>query len=226
MTDHDAIRDLVAAVALGAATEQEVAEVERHAATCPECRSELDALRAATAGLALDVPQVDPPPALKKRVMDAVRDDAVRRPRVAAPPPRRRFAMWPALSAGLAALVIGLFAWNVTLRDGGGDGRTIPFAGQAQAPQVRGTVTVRDDGTAVMRIQGLPPLEEGKGYELWSIRDGTPRSEGFAALTADGEVVVATADVASASALAVTAEQRTNTGAPTQDPLIVVPLST
>lgn len=225
MTEHDAIRDLVAAVALGAASEQEIVDVERHAATCAECRSELDALRAATAGLALDVPQLDPPAQLKKRVMDTVREDASRRPRSPAPARRRRFAVWPSLAGALAAAVVGLFAWNVTLRGGEPDGRTIPFAGQAQAPQVRGTVTVRDDGTAVMRIDGLPVLDPDKSYELWSIRDGTPRSEGFAGRTADGQVIVATADVGSATALAVTAELRTNTGAPTQEPLIVVPLT-
>ena len=51
MSVHEAMRDLLAAVALGAATEQEAADVERHAATCHDCRAELDALKSAANGV-------------------------------------------------------------------------------------------------------------------------------------------------------------------------------
>jgi anti-sigma-K factor RskA len=221
VSDHDAIRELIAPVALGAATEQEVAEVERHAATCHDCRSELDIMRGAAAGLALDVPQLDPSPALKTRVMDAVRASGPLQ--ASAPPPgrRRRFAAWPALAGALAVLAAGLVAWNVSLQRDSGGGREIAVA----AGSARGTVVIHDDGTAVIRLAGLPPLDPDEGYELWTIRDGSPRSEGFAARTAQGELVVATADLAGAAALAITPEKRTNVLAPTVAPKIVVSLA-
>lgn len=224
MSAHDAIRDLIAAVALGAATEQEQAEVERHAATCHDCRAELDALRGAATGLALDVPQLEPPAALKARVMDAVRAEGR-----AAPPPTvaargRRWAAWPALAGVLGVLAAGLVAWNVALQRDGSDRTEIAFTSAVDAG-VSGRVVIDEDGAAVMRITGLPALDPDEAYELWTIRDGTPRSEGFAARTDDGEVVVATADLAGATALAVTPEKRSNVTAPTSTPIVTVPLS-
>jgi len=195
--------------------------VERHAATCPDCRAELDSLRAATAGLALDVPQLDPPTALKRRIMAAVHEDATRRRPAGAAPARRRIAMWPPLTAALAALAIGLLAWNVSLRGGGM--REIAFAGNGN-PSVTGRLRIDEDGTAVMRVRGLPEVGPDQGYELWTIRDGKPRSEGFAARTRSGEVVVATADVGSAAALAITPEPRSNIAAPTGEQVVVVEL--
>lgn len=222
MIDHDAIRELIAPVALGAATEQETAEVERHAATCHDCRAELDILRGAAAGLALDVPQLDPPSALKSRVMDAVRADG-RAPASVAPSRRRRFSLWPSLAGALAVLAAGLIVWNVSLQGDDPVSRQISFVGTTD-PSVSGLVVIEKDA-AVMRITGLAALAPDEGYELWTIRDGIPRSEGFAARTASGEVVVATADLAGVTALAVTPEKRSNTSAPSVTPGIVVPLA-
>jgi anti-sigma-K factor RskA len=226
MSAHDHIRELIAPVALGAATEVEEAEVERHAATCHECRAELEALRGAATGLALEVPQMDPPPQLKARVMDAVRADARARAVVAkAPAPRRRLSLWPATAGALAVLAVGLVAWNVSLQsDTGAEAAPISFVGTAD-PTIRGTVVIGDDGVAVMRVTGLPLPAAGVSYELWTIRNGVPRSEGFAAMTPTGEAVVATAAIGDATALAITPEVRTNTAAPTVDPIIVVPLA-
>ncbi len=222
MNDHDAIRDLIAPVALGAATEQEQAEVERHATTCHDCRAELDGLRSAAASLALEVPQLDPPAALRDRIMDAVcADGRVRTP--VAPVRRRGFAMWPALAGALAVLAAGLVTWNVTLQGDGQPTRQIAFVGTTDT-SISGRVIIDDNGAAVMRITGLPALDADESYELWTIRDGTPRSEGFAARTAQGEVVVATADLAGVTALAITPEARSNTASPSVAPVIMVPL--
>jgi anti-sigma-K factor RskA len=223
VSDHNAIRELIAPVALGAATEQETSDVERHAATCHDCRAELDLLRGAAAGLALEVPQLDPPPALKARVMDAVRAEN-RIQGVVAPPRRRRWALWPSLAGALAVLAAGLVVWNVSLQGNDPATRQIAFVG-ANDPGVSGRVVIDAKGSAVMRITGLPPLAADQSYELWTIRDGKPRSEGFAARTAQGEVVVATADLAGASALAITPERRSNTVAPSDTPIVVVPLT-
>ena len=224
MSDHAGIRDLIGAVALGAATDEEHDRVERHAAICHECRSELDGLRAAASVFALEVPQLDPPATLKRRVMASVRDDAARNHRPAASRPRRALALWPALAGALAVLVAGLVAWNITLQRDRGADNTVAFVGTADAPAAAGRLTIDREGTAVMRITGLPALPSNQGYELWTVRNGVPRSEGFAARTAAGEVVVATADLDGASALALTPEPRSNTASPTGTKLVVVPI--
>ena len=225
MTNHDGIRDLIGAVALGAATPDEHERVERHAATCPECRAELDALEAAAGALALEVPQLEPPSALKRTIMAAVHDDAVRNRRPAPVRPKRGLALWPALAGALAVLAAGLIAWNVTLQRDNGAGTTVTFVGTADAPAAVGRLSIDNRGTAVMRISGLPaPGGPDQGYELWTVRNGVPRSEGFAAQTTAGELVVATADLDGASALAVTREPRSNVAAPSGAKLVVVPL--
>lgn len=223
MTGHDRLRELLAAVALGAATDAERHEVEVHAEGCSECAEELRTLRSATAELALAVPQLEPPPSLKRRVLAEVRASAAH-----APAPRQRSSgmrrTWPALAAGLAVLA-GVLVWGIAARDGGpGERARIAIAQSDQAPSARGEVTLFDDGSAVMRVRDLPPLAPGQRYELWTVRDGTPRSEGFASIDARGDVVVAAADVGGAQALAVTRELPSNTTAPTETPLVAVSL--
>ena len=98
-TEHDALRDLLAPVALGAAEPAEIARVEAHAAGCAICREELEALRAGAAVLAVDVPQHEPPPGLRDSMMSIVRAEAAERaereepaarPAPARPAPRGR----------------------------------------------------------------------------------------------------------------------------------------
>jgi hypothetical protein len=121
-------------------------------------------------------------------------------------------------------LAAGLLAWNLTLQGERGGTQTIAVLGTPDAPAAQGRLSIADDGTAVMRITGLPAPGADEGYELWTVRDGVARSEGFAARTAGGDVVVATADLDGASALALTREPRANTTAPTGAKLVVVPL--
>ncbi|HEY1296089.1 MAG TPA: anti-sigma factor [Chloroflexota bacterium] len=66
-------QDLAAVVALDAADADDVQRVEEHAEACPTCRGWLDDMRTAAAGLGTLVAQVDPPPALRAHVVEAVR---------------------------------------------------------------------------------------------------------------------------------------------------------
>jgi anti-sigma-K factor RskA len=229
--EHDRVRDLLAAVALGAADPEESELAESHAETCPICREELDGLRAAASVLAVDVPQIDPPPGLRDRVLGAVRAEAARDGVVAPEPPseRRWFRMpslgraWAPVAAVLAAAVIGLVAWNVVLQRSDEPAvTTVSISGGPTAPGISGQVVVlRDQDTAVMRLRNLPPPGAGRAYELWAIRDGRPVSAGFMTSTAGDGAVAATQDLEGVSALAVTPEPRSNTRAPT-GPMVAV----
>ncbi|HSJ73901.1 MAG TPA: zf-HC2 domain-containing protein, partial [Miltoncostaeaceae bacterium] len=86
---HDALRELLAPVALGAAEPDEVARVEEHVAGCAACREELAGLRSAADVLALAVPQRDPSPALRDSLMTRGRAEAGERRAAAEPPPDR-----------------------------------------------------------------------------------------------------------------------------------------
>ena len=68
---HDATREQSAAYVLEALTAEERADYEAHLGTCPEFEAEVRALIQVTGALARALPQVDPPPALRDRVLVA-----------------------------------------------------------------------------------------------------------------------------------------------------------
>ncbi len=241
--EHDALRDLLAPVALGAADPEETARVEAHAAECAVCREELAGLRSASDVLALAVPQREPSPALRASLMATVRAEAAGReaPRATAPAaaPRRglgerlRGALgsvrpWPAVAVvgAIAALLLG---WNIVLQAGddpGGENVTaLAVTGTADAPGVSGRVVyVPDEDTAVVRLSGLPVLDPGDAYQLWVVRDGQASSAGLFEPTGPAQAVRVAEDLADADALAVTAQPSTSRTAPEGPILVEAPL--
>ena len=239
--EHDALRDLIAPVALGAGEPHEIARVEAHAAGCAVCREELGSLRAGADLLAVAVPQMDPPADLKASLMATVRAEAPARaitaglgaepdaaPPRPAPPRRSWFAgllrPWPAVAAvaTVAALLIG---WNIALQTGSDDPSrpvsTLAVSGTAAAPGVTGRVLyIPDEDTAVVSLSRLPQLEEGDAYQLWVIRDGRPTSAGLFEQTGPAQARTVATGLAGADALAVTAQPRTSRTAP-EGPILV-----
>ena len=71
-TDHDAVRDLAALYALGALPADEGTAFVRHLATCEECLREVRAFGVVVNALPLALPQIDPPPMLRARVLAGV----------------------------------------------------------------------------------------------------------------------------------------------------------
>lgn len=237
--EHDALRDMLAPVALGAADSGETARVEAHAAECVVCREELAALRAGADVLALAVPQEDPPPRLRESLMAIVRAEAAERQAAAgadATPPRRRTRRrlgslvrplwpWPALAtaAAVAALLLG---WNIALQSGSDpttdDVATVSVTGTASAPGVTARIVyVPDEDTAVVRLSGLPMLDPGEAYQLWVLRDGRrPQSAGLFERTGPAQAELVAENLAGADALAVTAQPSTSRSRP-QPPILV-----
>ncbi len=68
---HDELRELSGGYALGVLDEPERGAFEAHVATCAECAAEVRELTAVATALALDAPQIDPPAALRDRVLQA-----------------------------------------------------------------------------------------------------------------------------------------------------------
>jgi len=233
--EHDALRDLIAPVALGAAAPHEIARVEAHAEECAVCGEQLASLRAAADVLAIAVPQHDPPPSLKDSLMATVRAEAAERAGeepVAEPAARprregrRRFLgipAWPAAAAVAAivalALAIGLVV--STSGDSGGGATTIAMTAGPEAPGITGRVLyVPDEDTAVVNLSDLPPLQPGDAYQLWVIKDGTPTSAGLFESTGPAAARTVATGLQDADALAVTAQPATSRAAP-QGPILV-----
>jgi hypothetical protein len=117
----DEFLNRAAAVALDSVESDEARLVEDHAAACPECTLRLRDFREVAAVLGSAVPQVDPPEALRGRVLEAARH-AGQSP---APDPRRTWPQWrrrlriaPAWLVAAASLVLSLGAmiWAATLQ--------------------------------------------------------------------------------------------------------------
>jgi anti-sigma-K factor RskA len=116
-----------------------------------------------------------------------------------------------------------MVAWNVQLSTT--EGPTAIPAAQVQAPPQLGvSATLADvDGrrVAVMRVRGLGALPTQEGYEVWTIpASGVPVSAGF--MTAGGDEFLATVDVSGGETIAITRERRSNTTAPTAQPLVAI----
>ena len=72
MAGHDELREQAGLYVLGALTPAEQAAFEAHLATCGECAAEVRTLSSVAGALAHAVPQSEPSPALRARVLAAV----------------------------------------------------------------------------------------------------------------------------------------------------------
>jgi anti-sigma-K factor RskA len=113
---HDELRELTGGYALGILSEPERKEFEAHVSTCSTCAEEVRSLIEVTNGLAYAVPQIDPPAALRARVLKAVEQSEPLRARAVKPRPAgTALPVWLAIAASLAAVACGLYA--LTLRE-------------------------------------------------------------------------------------------------------------
>jgi anti-sigma-K factor RskA len=116
--DHDAVREAAGLYALGALPPDERALFEAHVSTCDECRRDVRAFGEVVDALPFALPQVDPPPALRSRVLAAAGADGSRSVVPLAPVRPGRPFVWAAWLSAAAMLVvaIGLGAYTVRLR--------------------------------------------------------------------------------------------------------------
>jgi hypothetical protein len=129
---HEQVLDLAAAFVLGALAPEEERAVREHLATCSLSHDELAELGGVVSALAESVEQVEPPAALRDRVMAAAARDletrraaAPQRPTAGMPEPetvrpirpaRRPTRLGWALALAAALVIATLGAWNVSLR--------------------------------------------------------------------------------------------------------------
>jgi anti-sigma-K factor RskA len=232
--DHARHRDDAGAFLLGALSELEQRAFERHLAGCADCRDDVERLRLAADALPRSVEQVPPPPGLKASLMEAVERDA----RAGAPERRSlgsrvRGVLSPLARARpvavAAALALGLLAgFGVAqLADDEGPRTVIATVDESRIPAASGRLQIPDGGEdgAILRVQGMPSLDEGRVYQAWVQRDGTIVPQPTFEVGADGGGAVAvTEDLSDAEAVLVTREPRGGARAPSEQPILSVPL--
>ncbi len=117
-SEHDELRGQIGPYVLGALSSSEKLQVESHVATCPECAGELRALRSTADALAWSVDPVDPPAAIRQRVMASVAA-ATPSARSATAGTLGRTSGWMPWLAAAASIVlaVGLGLYSVQLRE-------------------------------------------------------------------------------------------------------------
>jgi anti-sigma-K factor RskA len=178
MMDHDELRSLIPAYALGAVPQDEMGVIRDHILSCDECMAEADRLSEATGSLALAVEPVALPDGFADRVMAEARPEPEDAPALRVVP--SRWQRWSALIAAVAtgaALVLGVLYLNAR-NDLAGE-RDLLRAAEVlafeegltlQGDGVVAKAVTFDDERNVFAATGLDEAPEGKTYELWLMR--------------------------------------------------------
>jgi anti-sigma-K factor RskA len=222
------------AYVLGALSEFERQAFARHLMGCSECRDEVERLRVAADALPRSVAPVAPPPALKRSLMEVVE-------REARPDRRRRFRvrelgasltrLRPAtawVSAAfvlLAGVALGVALTELASSDGP---RTLSARiDGSRAPSGSATLVVprSGEGGAVLRVHGMPSLPSSGVYQVWLRRRGETVSQSIFTVSREGNGAGAvTDDIHAADAVLVTRERAGGARAPSERPVVRVPL--
>ncbi len=234
---RDRFDDLKEAYALGTLPEDERLWFEGYLAEHPELHAEVDDLVSVANLLALAPPEHEPPPELRRKLLSSI-EGAMGMTALAERSPlgaRLRGLFGPGGLAAAAAVllaVVGLFAWNASLRGENEDlrgelqnRRTHELQGSGTARDARGEVIELGDGRGVLVAENLPSVPEDRVYEAWIMRGQhsepaglfEPREEGTAAMPLEGSLE-------GADAVAVTLEPLGGSSAPTSDILLTATL--
>jgi anti-sigma-K factor RskA len=182
---HEHYEDELAAYMLGSLDPDEASAFEAHLAGCGRCQARERWLRTSLDVLPSSVEQLEPPPALRERLMETVRSEAG----IAEEAPRResatrrrrgRLPAWlgslslrPATALAAVVLLLAAGVTGYAIRGGGASGPSteqIAIRGTAAAPLARGTL-VRDGDRAVLQVSNLPQ-KRGRVYEVWIVKRG------------------------------------------------------
>jgi anti-sigma-K factor RskA len=235
--NHVRFEELKDVYVLGALPEEERREFEEYLAAHPERQAEIGELGTVAGLLALFPSEQEPPPQLRRRIMDMVEAEAVR-----PSPSRRSWLAWIGehlsarnLALGAATmLVIGLFSWNMVLQGEMQDlqGRVQSLQSQPQEPQMvelggagteqgaRAELVTLEGDRAVLVVENMPPVPEGKTYQIWVIEDDDPQPSGLFKPKQDSVAAVVEHPLGGGDVIAVTVEPEGGSPQPTTEPML------
>lgn len=221
----DEAEDLIGAYVLGALPFESLADIGEHLATCGNHPDAAELQRVASS-LALAAPEMDPPPTLKARLMDAVRAEAgqaeardrgqglLRGLQRLVARPAFPYALAGSLAVAVVAVVISNFGGST-----GPDTATVTLSGAGEESAV---VHLLEDDIVVIEVDGLDPVSTDQTYQAWVITGDKPASLALFNTTSQGEALATTrADLSGADAIAVTVEPAGGSLAPTTAPFLI-----
>jgi anti-sigma-K factor RskA len=175
--DHLHYEEDLAAYLLDALPSDEARRFERHLDGCARCQGKAGWLRPSVEMLPAAVEQVEPPAALRERLMATVRAEAEAPAgtpaRAARPAPRRSwrdlFAVPRPVLAMTAILLVAAAGVGYALGAGENGAQTVTT--RAQAPPGATAVVERTGDEGILRVSGMPQHRNGI-YEVWIAHDG------------------------------------------------------
>jgi anti-sigma-K factor RskA len=238
--NHERFDELKDAYVLGALPEQERRELEEYLAAHPERQAEIDELGNVASLLALSPPEQEPPPELRRSIMDVVEAEAQR------PPARTRSWLTGVrellsvrnLALGAAALlVIGLFSWNMLLQgqvqdlqgqvaslQDSQESRMVALAGTGAAQRAQAEVILLKDHKAVLMAEDMPRVPENKTYQIWVIEGDVPQPSGLFEPDRETIAAVIKKPLDENDVIAITIEPAGGSQQPTTDPMLTAKL--
>lgn len=232
------IHALSGAYAMDALDDLERASFDHHLAICPSCRDEVASLQEGAA-LMGDGLELSPPVMLREKVMAEIATfrplpPVVERPDVdrTVVPLRRRLPALAAAAAVVAAIGIGITVVRPgdddagrppsttaqVLRADDAEKQTFTMENGARAVLVRSVALNK----AVLTVEGMAPLPDGKVYELWLQHDDQMVAAGFLPSGVD-DTVLLTGDAAAASAVGITTEPEGGSPEPNLESAVLLP---
>jgi anti-sigma-K factor RskA len=195
---RDERRELAAQVALGRATQEEVARLESAAAGDPALARDLEADRATVSALEAGVAREAPSADLFDRILAAL-DEPDAAPAVAPAPTgatveRRRWSglRWPrvALGGAVAAAAVLVVGFVLVSRDDVEPDAVAAIAGKDDFAAVSGTAELfPEDGSGsrlVLHLASVPPAPTGHHYEVWVLPEGSETMESVGQVAPSG----------------------------------------
>ncbi len=152
MTEHEQYGDLAGAYAFGALDAADRAAFERHLSACAECRQLVADARLLADALPHTLTPVDPPAALRHRIMMAAA------PAAAATPFR-----WFAIAGALLAAISGTVAWTQYRQVTTSQAAAAQSQGQLEARQAIDILAADDVSRVELKGQPAAPVGAERG---------------------------------------------------------------
>ena len=247
---HERWSEELAAYLLGALEPAEVEAFERHADGCERCRVEARWLAPAMQALPESVERMQPPPALRERVMAEVRADAVGSAGEAVEASdshpgaekagrrtwRDRLAgigrgegmrgLRPALGLAAVLLIVAAVAGYVV----GNNGASSPSGGSPSTivsghpPGIVAEMVREGDGGS-LHLRNVHPIPDGKVLEAWVQRGGKVSAvPALFAPNREGRATTMVANMNGVETVMVTVEPAGGSAAPTSTPIVTLPI--
>jgi anti-sigma-K factor RskA len=197
----EAIQEMFAGYVLGDLSPDEIARVEQLLSDRPEYQIEVDQLQETLSLLPYALPEIQPAPNLRDRILaqaqtatsTAVSHQNSVNLQASSSPLWQRPKIWLGAIAGLTIIALAGFGFetsklrhelaiaraeltsyrNMVAMLPQPNNRLLALKGMGATPTASGSLVIVPQGnSALLTIQNLPPLPNGKMYRLWSVVNG------------------------------------------------------